>query len=88
METKIINRTKSSYSDDYKNAILFEMTPIITYNKETGNYFAYYKEFPRASAVAKTEKEVIIDLQEIFKVMLKEHNQEITEEALRIISTR
>ncbi len=78
-------RTKQGSNSDKDKFAYLEMTPIIAYDEKTSNFFAYYKEFPRASAVAASEQEVIENLQSIFQVMLKEHNEEITEEAKKML---
>lgn len=50
------------------------LTPIITKDKKTGYYCAYFKEFTRASASGKNKKEVMQSLREIFKIMMNEKN--------------
>ncbi|MGH2643325.1 MAG: hypothetical protein ACRDE2_05210 [Chitinophagaceae bacterium] len=52
--------------------IKIELTPIITQDKKTGYYLAYFKEFPRASASDKNKKKVMQSLREIFQIMMKE----------------
>jgi predicted RNase H-like HicB family nuclease len=55
-----------------------ELMPIVVQDKKTGYYVAYFEQFPRASASAKTALEAKEELMEIFTVMLRERKEDIT----------
>lgn len=57
-----------------------ELMPIVVQDKRTGYYVAYFEQFPRASASAKTPLEAKKELIEIFAVMFKERKEDITKQ--------
>jgi len=59
-----------------------ELVPVVLHDKKTGLYVAYYEQFPRASASAKTIQEAKSDLNEIFSVMLREKKEEINKQII------
>jgi hypothetical protein len=63
-----------------KNEVKF--TPVFKKDKETNYCKVYYKGFPKALGIGKTEEEAELSLLQIFITLLKERKEKIREQSL------
>lgn len=59
------------------------LEPIVDRDRETGHYMVFFKQFPQATGLGRSEKEAIANLEDIFKIMLSERANEIKEQILK-----
>lgn len=68
-------KEESTKNEFYQN-IHFFLTLALTKDKETGDYTAYYVQFPEACAQGRDKAEAIKLLDEIFPFLLKKKKKE------------
>jgi len=65
---------------DSKNKI--KLTPVFIKEEKSNYCKAYYKGFPKAFGMGKTEEEAELNLLQIFITLLKEKKEKIREQSL------
>lgn len=70
-----MKKKEEAPKDFYKN-IKFYLTLALSKDKESGDFTAYYVQFPEACAQGRDEKEAVKLLDEIFPYLLDKKKQE------------